>query len=140
MRPPDLIIGTKDDHYLYRWHLIKTRWLKIYLHKILRSDDERALHDHPWHNISVILKGGYKEIQGIPCGERWYYRRPGNVIFRRATLPHRLVVLNKEPCWSLFITGPTIREWGFHCARGWQHHDKMVEYKDGYSMPKGGCP
>ena len=25
-------------------------------------------------------------------------------------------------CWTLFLFGPTVREWGFHCPqRGWVH-------------------
>ena len=32
------------------------------LHHILRSDHDRALHDHPWPNASFVLSGGYWEV------------------------------------------------------------------------------
>lgn len=33
------------------------------VHRIMRSDLARALHDHPWHNASLLLQGGYWEVQ-----------------------------------------------------------------------------
>lgn len=33
------------------------------VHNVKRSDHDRALHDHPWFNISWLLKGGYWEIK-----------------------------------------------------------------------------
>lgn len=62
---PDQRIGTNDDPYLDRWFIIKkNRWFNIYLHHFHRSDDDRALHDHPWlFNMSWVLKGGYSEIK-----------------------------------------------------------------------------
>ena len=35
---------------------------RIYLHHFLRSDHDRALHDHPWNFVSIILRGGYWEF------------------------------------------------------------------------------
>jgi hypothetical protein len=32
------------------------------VHNIKRSDYDRALHDHPWWNISIVLRGGYWEV------------------------------------------------------------------------------
>lgn len=32
------------------------------VHHVLRSDHDRALHDHPWHNASIVLSGGYWEV------------------------------------------------------------------------------
>ena len=32
------------------------------------------------------------------------------------------------PCWSLFLFGPRIREWGFHCPeRGWVHWEEFTK-------------
>lgn len=41
---PHQIIPSADDPYLLRWYIIP---LNVYLHKFMRSDDDRALHDHP---------------------------------------------------------------------------------------------
>ena len=38
-------------NYLSRWHIIpRNRYFNIYLHKFVGSDDDRALHDHPWRS------------------------------------------------------------------------------------------
>lgn len=111
-RPPDLVIGFD---YLRRWHLVPhSRWCNIYLHNIRHSDDDRALHDHPWANISIILRGSYREHtpHGTFLRSRW------SVIFRRATARHRLLLEDGCDVWTLFITGPKIREWGFWCPQG----------------------
>lgn len=111
-RSPDLTI--RDD-YLLRWHLIPhNRWFNIYLHNIRHSDDDRALHDHPWWNVSIILKGSYREQ--TPYGT--LFRPRWSVIFRRATARHRLIIKGNRDAWTLFITGPKIREWGFWCPQG----------------------
>lgn len=120
-RPPNFIIGL---NYLRRWYLIPhNRWFNIYLHNIRRSDDDRALHDHPWHNISIILKGSYVEQSWT--GEKKHTR--GSVIFRRATKRHRLIIPDGEETWTLFITGPKIREWGFWCSKGFVHWKDFVD-------------
>jgi len=146
-RKPDFIVGTEADPYLLRWWIIpRNRWFNIDLHKFLRDDDDRALHDHPWWSLSIILRGGYYEWMPRDGDARWFatqqgkegptlirkWRAPGSLVFRRATQAHR-VQLEKSwtfggvlprvslPSWTLFITGPRVREWGFHCPQGWRH-------------------
>lgn len=133
-RRADIIIGGEEHPYLFRWFLLpRNRLLNIYLHKIVRSDDDRALHDHPWDSVSVILWGGYLEILPVKApylkrGETAahvthtaHWRQPLSVIPRRAECCHRLVIDEPHPAWTLFITGPKRRSWGFHCQRGWIH-------------------
>lgn len=137
-REPDFIIGGKDDPYLRRWWIIpRNPIFNIYLHQFLRDDEDRALHDHPWASLSIILKGGYMEKTRF--GERVCVA--GDFIWRWPRFAHRIVLLPyfwpaflfshiqdpsempKQPCWTLFITGPKVREWGFHCPQGfvpWQ--------------------
>lgn len=130
-RHADFIIGKEDSPYLLRWWIIpRNRWFNIYLHKIVRSDDDRALHDHPWWNCSIILKGGYQEV--MPSKIRW--RAPGSITFRPAKAAHRLI-LHGHCCWSLFITGPKFREWGFHCPNGWRPWQVFVSTDDGPGNP-----
>lgn len=124
-RPPDVIIGTADNPYMHRWHLIpRNRWLNLYLHRFWRSDDDRALHDHPWWNCSLLLAGSYVEHMiaagGIHRRERL---TAGALRLRPAKAAHRIELEPSEagpqPCLTLFATGPRIRDWGFHCPRGW---------------------
>ena len=131
---PDVVIG---DDYLERWYLIpRNRWLNIYLHRFTGSDDDRALHDHPWHSVSLLLAGRCHEI----VGKTWSYprylrthryeqiRRPRRLwpLFRKATHLHRMVI-EDGPVWTLFITGPHIREWGFQCPKRWVHWREFTD-------------
>lgn len=142
-RKPDMVIG-RD--YLRRWYILpRNRWLNIYLHHIRKSDDDRALHDHPWLNMLIVLSGGYYEVSSLPAlpgsipGYRWQWRPPGSVVFRKATSAHRLVLgggvsrgcwRRERSCWTLFLTGPRIRNWGFYCPKGWIPWEKFVDQAD----------
>jgi hypothetical protein len=121
-RQPDFVIGDPANPYLLRWWIIpRNRFFNIYLHKIMRSDDDRALHDHPWTNVSIVLKGGYLEWRSHAWEERvnCAWRGPGSIVFRKPLVAHRLSLGHEgNPCWSPFITGPRRREWGFHCPGG----------------------
>lgn len=134
MRKPDFIIGPHGLPYLRRWWVIpRNRFFNIYLHQILKSDDDRALHDHPWINCSILLRGSYREI--TPRGE--FVRKAGSLVFRRAKSAHRLVVEDGAEVWTLFITGPVIREWGFHCPKGWRHWKQFVNERDTGQVGRG---
>lgn len=117
-RPPDRVIG---ENYLERWHIIpRNRYLNVYLHKFTGSDDDRALHDHPWNSVSFLLKGGAWEV--FKSDGKLAQRRITRFwpVFRRATHAHRMVI-TRGPVWTIFITGPKVRSWGFLCPQGWRH-------------------
>jgi hypothetical protein len=122
-RAPDVVIGSRANPYLLRWHIIpRNRFLNVYFHLFLRSDDDRALHCHPWINLSFLLRGVYTEHTIRAGGVHAKVRREaGDLKLRRATAAHR-IELTDGPCWTLFVTGPKVREWGFHHAKcGWVH-------------------
>lgn len=104
----------------------------IYIHKLLRSDDERNLHDHPWDFHTFLLTDGYFEElphefnkeTGILEYTNIEYRLPFKLYYRPATWAHRLL-LNK-PVWTLVFRGKKRREWGFYTDNGWTH---WTEYK-----------
>jgi hypothetical protein len=158
-REPDVIIGGREDPYLLRWYLTPwrrwpgqaeknpTRWNRvkaavarilpnIYLHQFLRDDDDRALHDHPWPWCSILLRGEYIE-HTIAAGGIHYrrLRKAGSVKFSLPSRAHRIELLRDQfgalYCWTLFGTGPRVREWGFHCPeRGWVHWRDFVASDD----------
>lgn len=137
-RRPHQIIGGEDDPYLLRWYVIpRNPVLNIYVHKFLR-DDDRALHDHPWWFVSAILKSGY--IEHFEEDGREMMRCRTSVLdvrspfwwrciaFRPATWRHRVALphgfnaqgradsaVPRVPCWTLIVTGPRVRTWGFWC-------------------------
>lgn len=118
-----------------RWWVIpRNRIFNIYLHNIVRSDDDRALHDHPWWNLSILLKGQY--LESTPTGN--HFRKRGSLILRKATSAHRLEIVGGS-VWTLFITGPVIRSWGFHCPQGWRHWKEFVKVVEGGNETGRGC-
>ena len=151
-REPDFIIGGNDDPYLLRWYVIpRNRWFNIYLHKFLRDDDDRALHDHPWWSLALILKGSY--TQRLPGGKA-VHRKPGRLVLRRPEHAHRVELLRRcpvrienggfhcgdttlVPAWTLFITGPRLRKWGFHCPNGWRHWEEFTSPADKGQVGRG---
>lgn len=147
-RKPDFEIIPAGELYLQRWWLIpKNPVLNIYIHKTVADDDNRALHDHPYANASIILRGCYFEI--MPCRREGYgggdavraeRREPGDIVCRRADAPHRLMLdIELQPCWSLFVTGPRLREWGFFCPKGWVPENLYRSKHDGGASVGRGC-
>lgn len=138
-RAPDFIIGGKDDPYLLRWFVIpRNRFFNIYLHCFCRSDDDRALHDHPWANASLLLRGRYVE-HTIDAGGVHKRRelRAGDFRFRwSGKFAHRVELVDGR-CWTLFFTGPRYREWGFHCDRGWVHWETFTAQDDRGAIGRG---
>lgn len=138
-RPADFIIGGADNPYMYRWYVIpRNRWLNVYLHRIVRDDDDRALHDHPWWSVSLMLSGLLGEVYEKDVDELGVsvqldrFIRPGDVIWRSATFAHRLFLPPSGPhmeAWTLFVTGPRIREWGFWCQT-----DKVIFHTEAVTI------
>lgn len=110
-------IGPEADPYLVRWIAIQTPWFSVYLHKLVRSDYEKALHDHPWGFVSFILTGYAEEVcTEDAAGLHWTteFHHPGDLLFRRAGHRHRVIIPDKSiPGWTLVLTGPRSRKWGF---------------------------
>ena len=152
-RLSDIVIGPANDPYLLRWYIIpRNRILNIYLHNVLHSDDDRALHDHPWPSISFNITGGLSEIyckkpkypedtqpnnvlkRDIPFG-KWVYRGP--------RFAHRLYLKPETPyvglkgIWTLFITGPRIRKWGFWCPHSWRYWKDFTKSNSSGEIGRG---
>lgn len=95
--------------------------IAIRVHEILRSDDARAYHDHPWPFVSVVLRGQYAEcrpcfVDGIYQGGTVTVRRAGSIAFRRAQDWHRLIVDDHATCTTLFVSFRKRQKWGFLVA------------------------
>lgn len=108
-----------EEPYLERYYLfLKDREkfpFNIFLHKFLKSDPD-DLHDHPWSYISIPLYPGYWEY--TEKGKIW--RGPFSIRYAPAKTLHRVELLKEKPyCWSLFIPGKKIRNWGFKTKTGW---------------------
>lgn len=130
-RKPDVIIGAhQDPPYMKRWWVIpRNRFFNIYLHEVGQDDDDRALHDHPWLNISYVVDGGYLEHTIERGGVHKRTKRlPGAIKIRLPSAAHRLELIGDKAV-SIFITGPNVRQWGFHCPNGWRFWKDFVDDK-----------
>lgn len=147
-RPPDIIIGQKDDPYMMRWWWIpRNKWCNIYIHMFLKDDDDRALHDHPWWSFSIMCQGYIREeylrLHRTPGSTYTAYRdlHPGGApLYRSSTFAHRIIVMESTDGnlpLTIFITGPKVREWGFHCLKGWRHWMDYVDMRDPGAVGRG---
>ena len=137
---PHFVVGDPARPYMLRWYILpRNPLLNVYLHKFVRDDDDRALHDHPWPSVSVLLKGRYleqmhgKNLLGEPGiikvmrSWQWWSLFGIPIVFRRATHRHRIELIDGDPAWTLFVTGPVVRDWGFWCPKGFVPWQKFVE-------------
>lgn len=135
-RAPDFVVGPEAAPYLRRWNFLpRNKWFNIYLHHFMRSDDDRALHDHMYDNISFLVRGRYIEV----TKENRIERRPLCPVFRRAEVAHRVELIDGRHVWSIFLMGRRRREWGFHCPQGWRHWTKFVVQRKGGNEMGPGC-
>lgn len=145
-REPDFQItrGSDKEVYLRRWWVIpRNRFFNVYLHNMLR-DDDAVLHDHMYVSLSLVLTDGLEEVWCRNPANRRYrehhydYSRGdvydyltqrrtvcgGDLVWRSSRMAHQLIV--RQEAWTLFVTGPRIKEWGFWCPRGFRHWSKYV--------------
>lgn len=139
----DTIIGPDRSPYMRRW-LFETRWFTVRLHHILREDyDRTTFHDHPWSFVSVLLRGAYAEwvpgggprgwpvfrgavgfFRDAPFGRRL-------LVFRPAEALHRITWVPKGGAWTLVLTGPKRRQWGFVEQAAWVDWRTWVKARHG---------
>jgi hypothetical protein len=128
----DIIIG--GELYMRRFFVSPRSWKKrLFLHCIIKPDDQRVLHDHPWDFATLILARGYAEtfVDAIRCDtpigpQTGYYVRVNRTRislprqFRKYKAYHTHAVNPfKGPAWTLVIAEQATRTWGFHTAEGW---------------------
>lgn len=100
-------IGLRECPYMKRW-VLDFGAFAIRLHRWQASDDKRAFHDHAWWFLTCVLAGSYVDVS--PDGEDLL--TTGSIRFRRASHKHTVKIL-KPGTWTLLITGPVERRWGF---------------------------
>ena len=128
---PDFVVG---DDQLHRWFVVpRNSVCCVYLHRFLKSDEDRALHDHPYDNASWILDGEYVEHF---AHDRSVVRTRGERIERVAETAHRVELIS-GPATTLFVTGPRRREWGFYCPQGWRRWQDFVSDSNRGAVGRG---
>lgn len=122
-----------------RFRLLSTPWFNIYLHNILKSDEDAHPHDHPWHFYSFILWGGYSEAwlgayedyrfwRGDPL--RISKRTPGSLVYHHAKDFHKITLLKKSAWTLVFTFGKRRPSWGYQTPQGWIDFKAYREFKN----------
>lgn len=100
---------------IYLWDSFRKRLPGVFLHRFFASDGDRELHNHPWEwAYSLVLTGGYWE-EILQNGKiTWTKQLPGSVHRIDANTFHRVKLFDEtKGCWTLFVAGPRLQEWGF---------------------------
>jgi hypothetical protein len=100
-------LGLPSCPYVIRWRL-ELPLGSVRVHHWLSSDDPRAFHDHPWWFITFVVRGSYTDH--VPDGDDEL--RAGSVRFRPAHHQHT-VFPGPRGAWTVLVTGPKSRAWGF---------------------------
>lgn len=116
-----VVIMDRDskEPYLTRFYL-HPRWLtlglfRVVIHRFNKSDDDSALHDHPWLFWgSMLLEGSY--VEHTPKGSKRI--NPGKLRWHSGWTLHQIELDKRKDgqekvVWTCFIMGPKIRDWGF---------------------------
>lgn len=120
-KTPYINIAKGDDVYMERYWLfnpldvetkcIKYSWIpfSIRIHKILKEDQDRHMHDHPWDCRTFILKGQYLEerVDGV------YARREGTTATIAFDDYHKILHVYGDCVYTMFVTGKYKGVWGF---------------------------
>lgn len=115
---PCRLIDINGQPYLERYHVGTLFGCRIYLHRFVRRDAERHVHNHPWRwALSLVLAGLYIEELAThddpACGYQVKHRRVAWWNWISPTTRHRIFDVEPET-WTLFITGPRFKGWGFY--------------------------
>lgn len=138
------IMSKEGELHFQRFRLLSTPWCNIYVHHILRSDEDRDPHDHPWHFASLILWGGYKEewLGAYEDHRYWSGRNlrvrkthPGSLITHHKKDFHKITLRSKR-VWSLVFTLDRSRpSWGYQTRKGWIDHIEYRKLKNEDRLP-----
>lgn len=129
-------IGGTENPLVVCYIVFRSPRGSLFIHKLCRSDYERALHDHPWPFVSLVLKGGYCEVledDSLNTRKRW------SVAYRPALFRHRVIA--PKPCWTLVLVGPRQRKWGFWVDGAfcwWRRHNPELNICEDHIVHEGG--
>lgn len=103
------LLGDPECPYAKRWVLTPIKGGPSFrIHHFMRSDDKRYFHDHPWAFFTFVFKGGYTDVS--EHGRDHLHRFS---IRRRSAYHRHTVEIDPGGVWTLVITGPYRRKWGF---------------------------
>lgn len=126
------VIGPAECPIMYRRTLVSTRWFKLLVHRFVANAGDEAPHDHPRSFLTVVVRGGYDDIQPCPrCREGFDFEclhpdhagivdevRAPTLRYRRAEHAH-VTKAGPKGATTVVVMGPLRREWGFFRDGRW---------------------
>lgn len=137
-----VIYNGLGEPYLLRWKAVRIYGIfNVYIHQFVADDDKRALHDHPWPSLSLLVSGNMyeyfpkKTLAILNPRTDCVLIKEGSFKYRSAKYTHRIELLanaqkTKKFPVTIFVTGPKTRAWGFYTPDGWVH------WKDYFGVEK----
>lgn len=123
----------RSEIYMGRWWLFNPYpasgaakrkgwgWLpSVRIHHIMRADEDRHHHDHPWNARTIILRGWYREQRAIRYSDTpiplvlTFTRQGGDTATLKFGEYHRISKVSPGGVWTLFITWKYQGVWGFN--------------------------
>lgn len=131
------IVSKEGEVHFRRYRLLATPWFNIYIHNIRRSDEDLHMHDHPWHFLSIILKGVYEEKYQTFYEDQTRYANytVGNYVKHNARDVHQITLKTPE-VWTLVFTSGREREWGYRTPQGWIDFKTYRQLKRDGKLPE----
>lgn len=122
------IFSKIGEPHFRRWRIIKYPFIGggIYLHRLLKSDQDAHCHDHPWDFTSLILYGGYVE---------YYPDKPAQIFLplqvnsKKAEEYHKIDLVHGST-YTLVFMGPKRRPWGYSVNGKWIENSKYRVMKN----------
>jgi len=121
------IISKEGEVFFRRYRLLSTPVCNIYVHNLLKSDQDLEPHTHPWNFISLILKGGYIEDYVVgphhknTCHDYIEsYRnivKAGDFVMHSYSDAHK-IQLTDDNVWTAVFTWGTKEPWGYVYSDG----------------------
>ncbi len=100
------------------WERFMAKLPSARIHWIVRPDDDRHLHDHPWQARTIILDGAYTErrlsaFSSRPDGTLQNTLGAGDTMAWGLNDYHSIETVSPGGVWTLFITWKYQGTWGF---------------------------
>jgi hypothetical protein len=137
------IKSKSGELHFQRWRIFWTPWFAIYIHRILRSDEDLHPHSHPWKFISLILFGGYNEelyigqldqvsiVPRIIFTKTINFYQPLSLIKRDQKSFHHITLV--KPTTTLVLTYGKRIDWGYLVDGKFVEHKEYRKNKNVYN-------
>lgn len=107
--------GPHAKGFMRRYFIYRSKYFCVVVHNIRKEDPAGiyGLHNHPYHFLSLVLRGSYKEILLRNGKQTEIVRKPGDVCVRFKKDFHTVIPHEGNPVWTLFFRlGDAYGEWG----------------------------